>query len=198
MAEGPDPRSGLDAEGNWEPAFPGQRPPLRPGHEHRVGEGNQLALKSGVYSARKLAPLAEEIYGELRAAIVPWEPVFELATRTVADIRARQELAAEWLSENGLVDAGGDVRPLVKELPRWEARQRELLAEMAATVRSRAALELNRQETIAVSEFTEFLRRLRDGFFRALPPEFHAVIPDVFVEATEVIEGHAERRYLES
>jgi hypothetical protein len=37
---------------DWTPAFPGQRPPFLPGHEHRVGEGNDLALKHGAPAPR--------------------------------------------------------------------------------------------------------------------------------------------------
>ena len=53
-----------DEAGGWQPAFPGQRPPFRPGHE--------ASLRSGARSPRKVGPLAAEIEHEARAAA--WWP----------------------------------------------------------------------------------------------------------------------------
>jgi hypothetical protein len=44
----PDPRSGLDEEGRFTPAFPGQRPPFEPGHE--------LSVRHGFYASPLLRP----------------------------------------------------------------------------------------------------------------------------------------------
>jgi len=61
--------SGIDPEtGEWTPAFEGQRPPLRPGHEHRVREGNELAVTHGAYAELALSPRAEALAARLRKA----------------------------------------------------------------------------------------------------------------------------------
>ena len=59
-------------------------------------------------------------------------------------MRARKVLALRWLDEHGLVDDRGDVRPILREVPRWEARERELANDLALTIRSRTQLELDR------------------------------------------------------
>jgi hypothetical protein len=64
----PDPRSGVAADGTWTPAFEGQRPPLRPGHEHRVEAGNDLAVKHGAYAELALSPRVEALMARLRVS----------------------------------------------------------------------------------------------------------------------------------
>lgn len=49
----PDPRSGVQPDGSWVPAFDRQKPPFEP--------GNDLAVTHGAYSPRKVNPLAREL-----------------------------------------------------------------------------------------------------------------------------------------
>lgn len=48
--------SGIKADGTWEPAYPGQRPPF--------GAGNELSVRSGAYSPRVAGVLAGEKLAE--------------------------------------------------------------------------------------------------------------------------------------
>lgn len=120
----------------WTPAWPGQRPPFAPGHD--------LSTTHGAYSEARLIPLSEKVYAELRASLVSWDDAYEIPVRAVAEIRARRILAVRWLDEHGLTTAKGEVQPILKEVPKWEARERELANDLALTIRSRAALDLDR------------------------------------------------------
>lgn len=140
----PDPRSGVDEEGRWSPAFEGQRRPFEPGDERVAGPGNERAVTHGAYSKRRLLEAVEAEYEALRAALVPWEPAFELPVRQLAEIRARTTLAYRWLDEHDIVDDAAAVRPILRELPAWERRATDLFRELALTVRSRVELDLDR------------------------------------------------------
>src|SRR4051794_9911753 len=120
----------------WTPAFEGQRPPFE--------EGNEAATTHGAYSEQRLLPLAEGIYRELKVSLAHWDDSFEIPTRAIAEIRARKVLALRYLDEHGLVDDDGQVRPILREVPKWELRERELSNDLALTVRSRAELDLDR------------------------------------------------------
>jgi hypothetical protein len=45
----------------WTPAFPGQRPPFLPGHQYRWPSGNEVSLRHGAYSPRRVDPIATDI-----------------------------------------------------------------------------------------------------------------------------------------
>ncbi|MGN6325722.1 hypothetical protein [Pseudolysinimonas sp.] len=84
---------------DWTPAFPGQRPPFRPGNKWRVGAGNQLARTHGAYSFRTVQPRAERIVRDLLA--IPElgylaAPMFHETLWKYARAQARADLAAEW------------------------------------------------------------------------------------------------------
>lgn len=83
---------------DWTPAFPGQRPPFRPGNQWRVGAGNHLATKHGANSPRYYLPLAKQIAAELRAQIDYLNtPRFKAPLQAYAEARARADLYQWWM-----------------------------------------------------------------------------------------------------
>ena len=91
-ARAPDARSGLDAGGEWTPAFEGQRPP--------AGEGNTLALRHGSYALLQLRPRADQLAEGLRAAMGDsYEPRFEGALAGTAMVGAQLERAMGAIAE---------------------------------------------------------------------------------------------------
>lgn len=109
----------------WTPAFPGQRPPLN------GPVGNQLALKHGAYSPRKVDPLATELVELVRAdASVSWLTAADMpAVWAWARAEAQVQLLTEYLELAGQStgDGVGDleaeaVRSAYLLLHRAEAR----------------------------------------------------------------------------
>jgi hypothetical protein len=90
MADRPDPRSGLDEDCVWTPAFEGQRPPLEPGHE--------LTVRHGAYSQLRLTQRAGEIVDEFRELVSRYR-ASEPMVRLLAVTWARVEAAAEALEK---------------------------------------------------------------------------------------------------
>lgn len=82
--------SGIDENGDWTPQFPGQRPPLRPGHS--------LSLQHGSYSVLHLKPRAQEIAAILREQVVESER-FTVAIDSAAMVGARVETSFAALTE---------------------------------------------------------------------------------------------------
>jgi hypothetical protein len=93
--------------------------------------GNLRALKHGVDSERRLAPLRTRFEPGLRDEF-PWLDARRLFL--LADLLARVEAAREWLDERGGVvrNRAGDVFPVVDRLERWSARADTLLRELHA------------------------------------------------------------------
>ncbi len=97
----PDPRSGLQPDGTWVPAFEGQRPPLQPGHE--------VTLTHGGYSPRKVEPLAAELVDGLLAdpaAGHAHASHYRPAVWAWARAEAQVQLLTEYLAKAG--EASGD------------------------------------------------------------------------------------------
>lgn len=117
---------------------------FQPGNEHRVGEGNELAAKHGAYAAGKFKPLAAEIEQQLRESIDPWDDGYAFACRAIAELRARQILVGDFLHEYGLTDVEGQPHRVLAELTKWELRTREWANDMLLTVRSKAAIDVER------------------------------------------------------
>lgn len=57
----------LEIPEGWVPDFPGQRPPFAPGNQWRAKPGNELSMKHGVNSPRRVEPIARQVVKELRA-----------------------------------------------------------------------------------------------------------------------------------
>ena len=81
MADRPDPRSGLDEDGVWTPAFEGQRQPLEPGHE--------LTVRHGAYSQLRLTQRAGEVVDEFRELVSRYRASEEPMVRLLAVTWAR-------------------------------------------------------------------------------------------------------------
>jgi hypothetical protein len=87
-----DPRSGVDDEGRWVPAFPGQRKP--------TSVGNTLAQKHGCYgSTLTLSVRADALADEVRGACPAYSPSDEHAVRLCGAHLARFERAMAALDE---------------------------------------------------------------------------------------------------
>ncbi|MBB5075833.1 hypothetical protein [Nonomuraea endophytica] len=119
----------------WTPRFPGQRPPFQPGHE--------LSVRHGVYSLRKVDPVARELVAEVLAdpecaylGKPRWRGALEAWARAEAQVRllmAYQEGLAE-VSGDGVGDLADErVRAAYALLHRAENR--------AARERSRLGLD---------------------------------------------------------
>jgi len=150
----------------WTPAFPGQRPPFRPGH--------QLSVRSGAFSSRLSEPLAVELAEELverRPDLAGYPEELTALCR----VEARVLLLDRWLTENGLFDGrklrDGPLRHLAtfertaaglrRELglsPAGEARMRRdqalavaTMADLAAVMTAGAGTAARRGEVAATS-----------------------------------------------
>jgi hypothetical protein len=105
----PDPRSGLQSDGTWVPAFPGQRPPLPAGHE--------VTVQHGAYSPRAVHPLAVEIRDSVLAdpeVAYLQAPRWAPAVWAWAQAEAQHQLVSEYLAKCGL-ESGDGIGDLDKE-----------------------------------------------------------------------------------
>jgi hypothetical protein len=126
------------APSEWVPAFPGQRPPFPP--------GNQLSVRHGAYSPRRVEPVAAEllaaVLGEPPAGYLA-EPVYRPALEAWAQAEARVRLLDEWVSGMPISVAAesrqGQVSPL-ELLRRWEATASSHRARLGLDPLSRARL----------------------------------------------------------
>jgi hypothetical protein len=123
----------------WQPAFPGQRPPFE--------RGNTLSLKHGARSPRLVGRRAGEI-AERLAALVPGyddshAPTVELLARELARI----ELADEWLDEHGIIDAEGQPAGILKMRSVWTNSAARLASDLGLNPMQQARLGLVRART---------------------------------------------------
>lgn len=118
-----------------------QRPPFQP--------GNEMAVKSGAYSPRRVDPLAAELVaGVLAAAADPstttgylLEASFRPALWSWARAEARIQLVTEWLADvGGDIAPNGEVRPSAEYLRRWEAQALKHREQLGLTPLSRARM----------------------------------------------------------
>jgi DNA-binding SARP family transcriptional activator len=141
----PDPCSGLDERGEWSPAFPGQRPPLRP--------GNEVSVRHGAYAVLRLQPRAEEVRDEI-AGLVPFASdadgaILDLLSITLAQVeRAGIVLAYEQSQSARSVENGEEPSPrldrLAADTRAWVNTAAKLLDQlgMSPTARVRLAGDL--------------------------------------------------------
>jgi len=104
----------------WVPEFEGQRPPFAPGHE--------LSVQHGVYSPRKVDPLAEEIVSAVLADpmliyLEGYRPALWAWARAEAQVQLLTEYLAKRADSDGLPDLD-DARTVsaYRELHRAESR----------------------------------------------------------------------------
>lgn len=152
--------SGIQPDGSWVPAFPGQRPPLRPGHE--------ASVTSGAYSPRRVGPLAARIREELLAGedCPGWlhEERFAAGLAAWSEAEAMVVLIREWLDTQDLDEAlseittadedetrpapGGMRRtvrqrrrtPALEALAKWMTRAQSLRNDLGLTPKAYAAM----------------------------------------------------------
>jgi hypothetical protein len=155
----PDPRSGLDADGKWTPAFEGQRPPdeLRParGYSWPAFEpGNSIAVRHGVYVKPRLRPEHSAEVDEILAAILEAQPPefrgprFDLAREMFACRVWQARRAYADLAEHGLLR--GEERlpaPILRYLGTLERTLQRDMAELGLTPRSMTELGLDMART---------------------------------------------------
>lgn len=103
---------------DWAPAFPGQRPPFAP--------GNELTMKHGAQSPRRVDPLATQLQRELLAndeVAYLRSPRFAAAVRSWATAEAKVALIAQWVAgmdiEAAAESGQGKTSPL-ELLRKWE------------------------------------------------------------------------------
>jgi hypothetical protein len=139
----------LSEEDGWTPEFEGQRPPFAEGHEYRFAEGNQLSVRHGAFSARKIDPVANELADELLdEAHAPGssvsyltDPTYRPAIRAWAVAESRQELLENHLADvGGPIDAEGKVRPAAELLERVARGAERMRARLGLDPMSRATL----------------------------------------------------------
>ncbi len=99
-----DKPSGVTPDGEWVPAFPGQRPPFRKGHTTR--------MTHGAFVGRYTGPVAQEILTRILA--YPQcgylaEPRYELTILDLADTEAQMMLIRAWRDRQSSEDAATDV-----------------------------------------------------------------------------------------
>jgi hypothetical protein len=170
--------SGIQGDGGWVPAFPGQRPPL--------AEGNEVAVKSGAYSERRVGEVAERFRAALLGSAST--PAYLLEERFVYSVNAwsRAEgvvyLIGQWLDgqdiEEALTEltvateeedrgAPGEVRrrlrqrktaPALDALHRWEGRAASLRRALGLDPVSFA--ELSRNVALTSSAHADALEAL--------------------------------------
>lgn len=164
------------ADDEWVPAFPGQRPPFALGNDIGFTPGNELAVKHGGYSPRKVDPLAAELVaavltdGGLAAA-----PAYRMALWAWGRAEAQVQLLTEWLSVKGEAasDGVGDladdsVRAAYLLLHRAEARATTQRGRLGLDPLSRARLGRDVAQGAAADAATQLTRMRADAERRAV------------------------------
>lgn len=107
----------------WVPAFPGQRPPFLPGNTLGAQPGNELNLRHGAYSPRRVHPLATELAEHARATTPNLSaPQWSAAVWAWARAEAQAQLLSEYLGDEVGDLADEKVRAAYLLLHRAEAR----------------------------------------------------------------------------
>lgn len=121
----------------WTPAFPGQRPPFKP--------GNGLAQKHGAYSSSlAVAPRVAELAAEIRAVAPVYTDADEVVVRLLAVTLVRVERALAPIDDaDGASSAEVQQRALRDDLRAWIRLSRQLAADLGMTPTSRARLGLD-------------------------------------------------------
>ena len=135
---GPEPRSGVQDDGTFVPAFSGQREPFRPGHALRATHGAYLA-------APKLGPRVDELADLIRPLVPVYDPSDEPVIRLLCLALARLERSAAAI-DAVTVDNDESVARLRQDERGWANTCRRLLGDlgMSPTSRARLGLDLTR------------------------------------------------------
>lgn len=125
----PDPRSGVQPDGTWQPAFDGQRRPFEPGNPLRFQPGHQLSVQTGAYSPAVVHALSQALVDQvLEQAAVPGSPIAFLLDPTYrrvlysyGDAAAREYCFSRRLAEHGECDGCKRCAAWDDGLRRWQA-----------------------------------------------------------------------------
>lgn len=147
----------------WTPAFPGQRPPFAKGNELGFAKGNELTLKHGVYSERKVAPIAAQLTADLLSADgheYLREGRWRMAVSAWARAEARVLLLTAWLEDNGGLglDHEGNIAPAMNALKDWESRAEKSRSRLGLDPLS--AARLGKDRTGAALDAATIMARL--------------------------------------
>jgi hypothetical protein len=206
MTAKPDPRSGLDEQGNWTPAFEGQRAPFAPGHD--LGG---RPPEHGAYAELALSPRAEALAARLRELGAEHLTPADEAGLAVAALSAIQlSCATGALEEVTAAIERDDVdvwlgrlesrARLSQDARRWSDTTRRWFDSLGLTPVGRAALEAAQQPrgipAHEVAElFSAFAKATLEFVDRARRDQFlariHAVSAPLIGElpaATEVVD----------
>lgn len=102
--------------------------------------GNEIALRHGAWSPRKIDPLAAEMVEQFASDLDWLQPCDRPAVWAWARCEARVQLLAEWLADRGDLDDDGDVRPAADLLTRLETQAAGLRARLGLDPLARARL----------------------------------------------------------
>lgn len=102
--------------------------------------GNEVALRHGAWSPRKIDPLASELVESVSRQVEWWRPADMPSVWAWARTEARVQLLTEWLAERGDLDDDGNVRAAADLLTRLEARAQSLRSALGLDPTSRARL----------------------------------------------------------
>lgn len=122
----------------WTPEFPGQRPPFAP--------GNEISIKHGAFSSKRVDPIANRFLDEYESdptSAFAHMPRFRAQVWNWAIAMARVELLDEWVSgmsmEAAAFSGKGQVSPL-ELLRKWIATAQTLSSRIGADPLSAARL----------------------------------------------------------
>lgn len=148
----------------WVPEFPGQRPPFAP--------GNEMAVKHGAGSPRKVDPISAELVQELLAdETVSYlrAPRFNAAVQAWATAEAKCGLISNWVEGMTIEEAAcskpGQTSPL-ELLRKWEATAQTHRARLGLDPMSAARLGKDIAQTKQADMAAE-MTKLREQHERA-------------------------------
>jgi hypothetical protein len=165
--------SGIDPDtGEWTPAFPGQRPPLR-----GAVDGRPFPVKHGAYSMLRISARAKEIAVELRELVPLASPadsacidalsvvLAQLETASLA-LAVRQRGEVDALAGNGSLapDQRDDLRRLSADARGWALAAARFFDMLGLSPSSRVKLGLdiaNTRRSLSLIEYWEM--RGREG-----------------------------------
>jgi hypothetical protein len=147
---------------------------FQPGNDvgRQFEPGHELSKRHGAYSEREIEPLQEAILEQLtRVSPLPSE-ADDHARRVLAGRLAQIEIARGWVFENGVCDERGELRPIVRELSKWENGARVMLRELGLTTLSRMELGLGLAQThVAIAEVEPVIAGVYRAAARFVPRE---------------------------
>lgn len=123
--------------------------------------GNEVAVRHGAYSPRRVDPLAQQILTAVEGTVTWWTPADRAQVWRWARLEARCQLLVEHLDElGGDLDADGNERPAAALLTRLEQQASNLASKLGLDPLSRA--RLGRDVAAAQVDVATLMARLDD------------------------------------